>query len=134
MASWELKVAIIEPGFMRTKLIEGHEEALSQLWMNLATLTKERWGETYFNAQLKKVMNNYLIKLAQDPILVVRALQHAVSSTQPKIRYRPGWQSPLLILPLSMMPAWFADMVVALLYNTSEKPAGVLKQIQQPIE
>ncbi|CAF1342992.1 unnamed protein product [Didymodactylos carnosus] len=132
MALWGLKVSIIEPGFMRTAIIEGHEDACSELWHNLTIDKKELWGETFFNQHLKHMAN--ITKFAQDPMVVVRALQHAVSSTKPKIRYRPGWQSALIFFPLSLMPAWLADIFIALINSTSDKPAGVLKRTQNIVK
>ncbi|CAF1461057.1 unnamed protein product, partial [Didymodactylos carnosus] len=136
MASWGLKVSIIEPGMMRTAITEGHAEAMTEVWANLASDTKERWGEAYYNKKLNDRMNkkNIFLKYAQDPILVVRALQHAVSSTKPNIRYRPGWQSPYFFFPLSMMPASVTDMILSAMDASSEKPVGVLKRIQQTVK
>ncbi|CAF1607042.1 unnamed protein product [Didymodactylos carnosus] len=87
MAQWGLKVSVIEPGLMRTAIFEGKEEALSQLWTNLTSDTKERWGEAFFDQHMKR-MNDFM-KNTQDPMIVVRALQHAVSSSKPNFRFRP---------------------------------------------
>ncbi|CAF1200737.1 unnamed protein product [Didymodactylos carnosus] len=134
MATWGLKVSILEPGFMRTAIIEGHKETLKRLWADLPVATQERWGEGFFNNQLQNRTNNVFMKHAQDPIIVVRALQHAVSSTQPRIRYRPGWQSAYFFYPLSMMPACVGDFVLSLTGTKGEKPAGVLKRLEQAVK
>ncbi|CAF1512660.1 unnamed protein product [Adineta steineri] len=73
---------------------------------------------------------NPLRKIADDPLKVVRALQHAVMNTVPHIRYRPGWQSSLMLFPISMLPAWIADFILHKLNGSSLVPASVNKQLK----
>ena len=42
MAPWGLRVSIIEPGSMKTYLLNGHERALSNMWASLPFEVKER--------------------------------------------------------------------------------------------
>lgn len=127
MFPWGLRVSIIEPGFMRTPIIEGVKKPFADFWSTLSSDVQERWGKDYLQGRHDSVERSALIKHAEDPIKVVRALQHAVVNTVPHIRYRPGWQSGVVMFPLSMGPAWIVDR---LLTKSKRLPAGVAKQLQ----
>lgn len=129
MAPWNLHVSIIEPGVMRTPIIEKHGLSVRELAMQMPTEIKERWGMDFLSCHFDKLKNNPLIKFAEDPKKVVGAMQHAVNSTAPQIRYRPGWQSKFVYLPLSMLPTWLADMYFAKTRALPMLPAGVRKQL-----
>ena len=128
MAVWGLRVSIIEPGFMRTGIVEGHDKSLRELWNKLANDVQARWGEKYLDNQIKLVMNDPFMKRAENPAKVVQALKHAVMNTAPQIRYRPGWQSSSIMFPLSRGPAWFLDFIMIRRTLTGVLPAGVCKQ------
>jgi NAD(P)-dependent dehydrogenase (short-subunit alcohol dehydrogenase family) len=129
MAVWNLRVSIIEPGFMRTAIVEGHDKSLSTLWNGLADDVKERWGEESLNSQIKGVVNNIFMKRAENPEKVVRALKHAVMNSAPRIRYRPGWQSSYIMFPISRGPAWLADILMIRPTLKGAPPAGLRKQL-----
>ena len=129
MGDWGLHVSIIEPGFMRTPIIEGHEHALKELWSGLHRDTQERWGEDFLHLLSSRTAKNPFILNAENPHKVIKALQHAVMNSAPRIRYRPGWQSSLFFFPLSMLPAWLADYFMSHLRGINVPPAGILKQV-----
>jgi NAD(P)-dependent dehydrogenase (short-subunit alcohol dehydrogenase family) len=129
MAVWGLRVSIIEPGFMKTPIIGGHDIALRTLWDELDGEVKNRWGEEHLNQQIA-LLSNVFIKYAENPRKVVLALSHAAMNTVPQIRYRPGWQSGTLMFALSMCPAWFADIVIKNFNTASVTPAGVRNQLR----
>ena len=131
MTAWNLRVSIIEPGFMRTPMIQGHNPFVRNLWNNLSSDVKDRWGEEFFNAEIKQVAANIFIRNAEKPSKVVEALRHAVMNTVPRIRYRPGWQASLFFFPLSMTPSWLADLIMARISGSGVLPAGVCKQLME---
>ena len=110
MAVWGLRVSIIEPGIMRTPIINKHNTSLDDSRTKIPIDVQQRWGDEFFAKQQAKTKANILLKYAENPMKVVRAIQHAVTSTAPRIRYRPGWQSSLVFFPLSIIPAWMADL------------------------
>jgi len=128
MYSWGLQVSIIEPGFMRTPIIEGHENAARDLWTQLEDDTRKRWGEGFFDNYTSGLSKNPFVLNAENPQKVVKALRHAVMNSAPRIRYRPGWQSSLFFFPLSMLPAWIVDLVLIQLKGGGVVPEGLLKQ------
>ena len=131
MYPWGLRVSIIEPGWLRTGIIQGHDRLIRELWSKLPSEIQNRWGDNFFNELIEKsVTNSPFIKNAEDPMKVVRALQHAVSNTEPRIRYHPDWQGTLIFYPLSMFPAWLADILFVKLATPSIAPLGVNNQIK----
>jgi NAD(P)-dependent dehydrogenase (short-subunit alcohol dehydrogenase family) len=128
MAVWNLRVSIIEPGFMRTAIVEGHDKSLRNLWNGLADEVKERWGEELLNSRIQDIRNDPFMKRAEDPVKVVQAVKHAVMNTVPRIRYRPGWQSSYIMFPMSRGPAWLTDFLMTRKSLTGVPPAGVSKQ------
>jgi NAD(P)-dependent dehydrogenase (short-subunit alcohol dehydrogenase family) len=130
MYPWGLHVSIIEPGYMRTPIIEGQIQVMRKMWDELPNDVKDRWGEDYLINLGNKRVNHILFRTAENPIKVVRAIQHAVMNTKPCIRYRPGWQSSLVFFPLSMLPAWIFDLLLEKTRGLNVIPAGVCKQIK----
>jgi short-subunit dehydrogenase len=128
MYPWGLYVSIIEPGPMRTPIIEGHDQHMNKFWNNLSIDAQERWGEDFLKIQTKKLSENFLYRHAENPDKVVQALEHAVKNSKPEIRYRPGWQSKFFFFPLSIIPAWLADIILNGATNSGLNPAGLRKQ------
>ena len=129
MAVWGLHVSIIEPGFMRTAIVQGQDEALRQLWNGLADDVKGRWGEDWTENVIEGIKNNLFMKKAEDPAKVVQALKHAVMNTVPRIRYRPGWQSTYVMFPISRGPAWLADWLMIRPSLKGPLPAGLRQRL-----
>ncbi|CAF2384095.1 unnamed protein product [Rotaria sp. Silwood2] len=128
MYTWDLHVSIIEPGFMRTPLIEGYEHACRSLWADLSDEVRNRWGEDFLHGYIRKLEKNPFILNAENPQKVIKAIRHAVMNSAPRIRYRPGWQSSLFFFPLSILPAWIADYFFIKTKGMNVIPAGVFNQ------
>ena len=128
MRAWGLLVSIIEPGYMRTPIIEGIDHKYQEIWKTLDSAVQKRWGENYFRGYVKHVTHSVLLQNAENPHKVVKALRHAVMNSVPKTRYRPGWQSSLFFFPLSMLPTCAADYILAKLGGFNVVPDGLLEQ------
>jgi hypothetical protein len=107
-------------------MIEGIEETLRHIWFESPIDVRERWGEEFFNSSLKTVTDSLFIRYAENPKKVIQVLEHAIMSTTPQIRYRPGWQSSLFFFPLSLLPVWLVDKILSFAFNVH--PAGVKYQ------
>ena len=130
MAIWNLHVSIIEPGFMRTPIIDGVAEKMRANWIDRTdNEAKERWGEAYFSDWLTEG-TKLAAQTADNPMKVVNAMCHAIMSSKPHIRYRPGWQANLFCFPLSMAPAWFTDFLIGLGQRKMALPHGVIMRKQ----
>lgn len=128
MHRWGLHVSVVEPGFMRTPILEGHDRESREVWSKLDEDTKARWGEDFFHDFINYFDVNPFIVNAENPQKVVKALRHAVMNTAPLIHYRPGWQSSLFFFPVSMLPAWLADIILIKTRGENVLPAGLVKQ------
>ena len=128
MRAWGLLVSIIEPGYMRTPIIEGIDHKYQEIWKTLDSAVQKRWGENYFRGYVKHVTHSVLLQNAENPHKVIKALRHAVMNSVPKTRYRPGWQSSLFFFPLSMLPTCAADYILAKLGGFNVVPDGLLEQ------
>ena len=113
MSPWALRVSIIEPGSLRTTMLEGYADNLRKIWHQLPSDVQERWGVEYLDATITLAVNSPFIVHADHPTRVVRAVLHAVSNTEPQIRYRPGWQSKVIFYLLYLSPTWFSDQLLA---------------------
>jgi NAD(P)-dependent dehydrogenase (short-subunit alcohol dehydrogenase family) len=130
MFPWGLRVSIIEPGWLKTPIIQGHDRLIRQLWNGLPLDVRNRWGDEFCENLIEKlVTKSPFINNAEDPMKVVRALKHAVMNTAPHIRYHPDWQGKLFFYPASMLPAWLVDLLVFKLTGLSVLPAGVHNQV-----
>ena len=131
MAPWNLRVSIIEPGWLRTPIIQGHDRLLRNLWKDVSSVVRQRWGDDFFNDLIEtSVTKSPFINNAEDPQKVVRALRHAVMNTEPRIRYRPDLQGKLIFFPMSILPAWLVDRLIEKLSATSHAPAGLIDQLK----
>ena len=131
MYPWKLRVCIIEPGFMRTPIIEGRPKDFESVWSKFPADVQQRWGEDFLRSQFNASATSALLKYAEDPMKVVKVLAHAISSSTPRIRYRPGVQSSCLFFPISMLPAWIADWLLRNISPLKTMPASVANQVQQ---
>ena len=130
MFPWSLRVSVIEPGFMRTPIIQGGPKSFSDFWNSVSSDVQERWGVEFFRALFDGRKNSSMLNKAEDPMKVVKSLRHAVMNTAPHIHYRPGWQSSLVFFPLSRLPAWITDWLLRKLIKLSVFPAHAYKQLK----
>ncbi|CAF1416042.1 unnamed protein product [Adineta steineri] len=126
MSPWNLHVSIIEPGTLRTSMTDGYESNLRILWNELSSDIQQRWGINFLNDIITQSINSPFIKYADDPLKVVRAIQHAVMNVNPCIRYRPGWQAKVIFIVFYIPPVWLIDKLLAKALHFI--PADVRKQ------
>ena len=128
MFPWGLYVSIIEPGVMRTPIIRGIDDQLRDLWKELSSDVQKRWGVKFLNDTILQWVSSPAIVNAENPLKVVRAIQHAVVNTSPRIRYRPGYQAKFIYLANKIFPAWMQDKFF--IYTSKLVPAGVRHQLK----
>ncbi|UJR32212.1 hypothetical protein I4U23_019677 [Adineta vaga] len=129
MSVWNLRVSIIEPGSMQTPMTDGLLNYVDNLWNELSTDVKQRWGEDFYKYSVQHFVSHGLMKRAENPKKVINALKHAVMNTKPWTRYRPGLQSPLFF-PLSLGPTWLVDPILAIALRSPNPPTGLRYQMQ----
>lgn len=127
MKPWNLYVSTIEPGALKTTMLEGYEETLKTIWNGLSIDVQERWGINYLNDIIKTAVNSQFMIHADNPARVVAAIKHAVMNSKPRIHYRPGWQAKVIFYILYLFPTWFSDKLLAKVLNFV--PSGVQHQL-----
>ncbi|CAF3701414.1 unnamed protein product [Rotaria sp. Silwood1] len=130
MVPWGLHVSVIEPGAMRTPIIETSRGSFADFWSQLSSDAKEGWGENFIKTEFNIIQESPLFKFAGHPIKVVRSFQHAVMNKSPHIRYRLGWQSSFILFPLSNLPVRIIDWLLNALNKSRDPPMGVSQQLK----
>ncbi|CAF3096776.1 unnamed protein product [Rotaria sp. Silwood2] len=115
---------------MRTPIIETSRGSFADFWSQLSSDAKERWGENFIKTEFNIIQESPFFKFAEDPIIVVRSLQHAVMNAFPHIRYRPGWQSSFILFPLSNLPVRIIDWLLNALKKSRDPPTGISQQLK----
>lgn len=131
---WGVHVAIVEPGFMRTPLVLNCHNEAGRIWDTLPAEVQDRFGRDYFDYEHGKVAD--IIKAAEDPIKVVRDVQHAVSSTQPNICYTPGIATVLKRVIWLLPDAWLDYGFLRLGINHPKRkvPNSLQQRLKQDAE
>lgn len=119
-----VKVAIIEPGYFKTKVTSSEifMRNFGELWDRASSEVKDLYGKKFLETYIKSTKSMEQ-KCTEDLSLVTDCMEHALTSHHPRTRYSPGWDAKLLYLPLSYMPTCLVDTLVYWLYP---RPAQAL--------
>ncbi|XP_040846264.1 retinol dehydrogenase 16-like [Ochotona curzoniae] len=119
-----VKVAIIEPGYFKTKVTSSEifMRSFGELWDRASSEVKDLYGKKFLETYIKSTKSMEQ-KCTEDLSLVTDCMEHALTSHHPRTRYSPGWDAKLLYLPLSYMPTCLVDTLVYWLYP---RPAQAL--------
>uniref|UniRef100_A0A5F9C6G3 Retinol dehydrogenase 16 n=1 Tax=Oryctolagus cuniculus TaxID=9986 RepID=A0A5F9C6G3_RABIT len=119
-----VKVAIIEPGYFKTRVTSSERfiQSFRGLWDRVSSEVKELYGEKFLAAymQSSKSMEQ---KYTEDLSLVTDCMEHALTACHPRTRYSPGWDAKLFYIPMSYMPTFLVD---AMVYWGTPRPAQAL--------
>ncbi|XP_008573721.1 PREDICTED: retinol dehydrogenase 16 [Galeopterus variegatus] len=120
-----VKVAIIEPGFFKTTVINSEifVQNLKELWDRRASSEVKQIYDEKFVASYMKTIKLKEQKCSQDLSLVTNCMEHALTACHPRTRYSAGWDAKLFYLPMSYLPTFLVDAIV---YWNSPRPAKVL--------
>ncbi|XP_062974683.1 dehydrogenase/reductase SDR family member 9 [Elgaria multicarinata webbii] len=114
MKPFGVKVSCIEPGLFKTELSDRVRVIKEKLavWNSLPPDIKRQYGANYLKEDAIK--KEKLVKLCQNSnlSLVVKCMEHALMSKEPKTRYSAGIDAKLLWIPLSYMPTFVQDYVL----------------------
>ncbi|XP_060616927.2 retinol dehydrogenase 7-like [Anolis sagrei] len=107
-----VRVSIIEPGGFATSIGLTIRESIKGMWDQVSSDIKETYGQQYFESYYKTLQD--LVKDANPNLcMVTDCMEHALTSQYPRTRYSAGWDAKLFYIPLSYMPTFLADCVLA---------------------
>ncbi|XP_040839243.1 retinol dehydrogenase 16-like [Ochotona curzoniae] len=124
LSPFDVKVAMIEPGFFQTNLVDKERLACSieEAWDHARPEVKELYGLEFLEAY-QKLPEDFRPPVRQDLSLVTDCMEHALTARHPRTRYSPGWDAKFFYLPLSYLPTCLVDALVSWL---GPKPAKAL--------
>uniref|UniRef100_A0A8C5MCE3 Uncharacterized protein n=1 Tax=Leptobrachium leishanense TaxID=445787 RepID=A0A8C5MCE3_9ANUR len=115
VASFGVKVCIIEPGFFSTEITsaKSQKENLIHIWDRLPEEIKKSYGQEYYDTVYSFL--DHIAKICNtDLSLVTDCMEHALMAVYPRKRYSAGWDAKLIYLPLSYFPSVVTDFLLSI--------------------
>jgi len=112
LASWGIKVSIIEPGFMKTPMVANSTALSAKFIASAPQSLRDEYGTEFFEEVMKLQSHTYA--WAEDPSLVIRAIDDALFTRFPKHRYPVGILANVLVWA-SFLPSELVDFVNSLI-------------------
>lgn len=132
MAKFGVKVITIEPGLYRTPIVESDYliNANRRSWAETPSEVKEVYGEEYFDAFCKSI-SLHMRRARSNVGEVVKQMEEAVTSANPKHRYVPYWISDLRATFLGALSDETRDKFFLSTYKLPTKPAQAPKSFSR---
>ncbi|XP_069509577.1 retinol dehydrogenase 16-like [Ambystoma mexicanum] len=113
LATFGVKVSIIEPDFFKTQILneETLTKSLRQVWASVPAEVQQSYGHSYFEDYCKYIL--HMIQLTTPKLyLVTDSMEHALTAVHPRTRYSAGMYAKFFYVPLSYMPTALADRLL----------------------
>ncbi|XP_018424112.1 PREDICTED: retinol dehydrogenase 7-like [Nanorana parkeri] len=109
-----VKVCIIEPSSFRTPAtdIQTTLQSLNDVWRQAPLWAKESYGQKYFQDYCRFIKYR-LSKCDPQIYRVTDSIEHALTSVNPWTRYSVGWMAKLYFIPVSYLPTFISDYLLA---------------------
>jgi NAD(P)-dependent dehydrogenase (short-subunit alcohol dehydrogenase family) len=104
-----IKVALIEPGAVKTDIWEKGRQRADELTTELPPEALERYGDVITTA---RKLIDFQDRTGIEPIVVAKAIEHALTSARPKPRYLVGKDAKAQALVARFMPMRVRDALV----------------------
>jgi len=114
LAQWKISVSAIEPGFIRTPMVENNIKQIDSLWDELNPNAKTLYSRSYERA---KRGGQKVLRYCISPTNVADAIFHAITSPKPKTRYLVGNDALIIGNLWSFLPDRLKDALGELLVN-----------------
>lgn len=109
MRPFGVRVCIIEPGFMRTPIVDGSFDRFVELYRQAPQAVREAYGDDFIMDRREKIIKTTVTE-AGDPQTVVDAMIHATTSDHPRARYPVG-RDMRLARVVGLFPASISDFL-----------------------
>jgi NAD(P)-dependent dehydrogenase (short-subunit alcohol dehydrogenase family) len=125
MQPFGVSVHLIEPGFFQTNMVnvEQYAKQLKVQFDNLTDEQKKAYGEQTLTGYVQNIKDQVDMLADPDAGKVVTAMVEALNGRFAKTRYPVGGSARFLFMPISHMPTWIADGILAGM-NQKYKPDG----------
>ncbi|XP_033120919.1 dehydrogenase/reductase SDR family member 9-like [Anneissia japonica] len=117
LRNFGVTTCLIEPGFFKTKLMDGIAAQREYIWQNLPDNIKAEYGQQYYEKTVKSVQASTDRIKEERSSMVVDAMEHSVSCWWPKSRYVVGWEAWFFFRILSFFPAGLTDIIMIILFS-----------------
>ncbi|XP_075055535.1 retinol dehydrogenase 16-like [Mixophyes fleayi] len=113
MASFGVKVCVVEPGYFKTPITNSDVFVgnLKKVWEKVPEDIRRSYGQEYYEAYCNRFVKP-LEKSKTKFHLVTDCVEHALTAVYPQTRYSAGWDAKLYFLPLSYCPTALADFIL----------------------
>ncbi|CAI9595975.1 unnamed protein product [Staurois parvus] len=109
-----VKVSIIEPSSFKTPAtdIKTTLQSLNDVWKQAPLWAKDSYGQQYFQDYCRFI--EYRLSKC-DPHInqVTDSIEHALTAVHPWTRYSVGWITKLYFMPVSYLPTFISDYLLA---------------------
>lgn len=129
MAPFGVSVHIVEPGFFQTQMvnIDQYSKQLKIQFDNMPAEAQKAYGQQTLTGYVQNIKDQVAMMADPDTSKVVTAMVTCLTSRTAKTRYPVGGSARFLFMPISHMPTWFVDAILAGL-NQKYKPDGTVSQ------
>ncbi|XP_077978729.1 17-beta-hydroxysteroid dehydrogenase type 6-like [Glandiceps talaboti] len=129
MYPFGVRVSTIEPGFFNTNMNnwEAMRPKLDAKWESQGPEIREEYGEEWFKAFRMLAGEHLKTRCSPNIQAVTGAMEHALMSIKPRIRYVIGWDAHLFFKPMSLLPSEIADYILIKL-NRQPLPRKCVEQ------
>jgi retinol dehydrogenase-16 len=135
---WGIKVSTINPGFHRTEMNKVAVQGLEACFDKVPLTIQAQYGPAYFEG-CKEFVKTHTEDVAFDSINVVRALEHAVTGTRPRVQYRVGLDAKYGLVWTQILPLRVGEKIIYALTTSKKmrtivglKPVGEAAQAKAP--
>ncbi|XP_077978728.1 retinol dehydrogenase 16-like [Glandiceps talaboti] len=132
MYPFGVRVCTMEPGFFKTNLTNWTEleSNIDATWKSQSAEIREEYGEEWFQALKTVTADSLDTRCSPNTHWVTEAMEHALMSIKPRIRYVIGWDAKLFWVPMSLLPSEISDYIMLKL-SGFPLPQCVKKQEQK---
>lgn len=109
LSSWGIKVSIVRPGGIKTRMLHRHIEDITGRANNLSGTDKQLYS-TLYEAYAKAIRKGY--ETAASPEKIARTIVKAFEARRPKTAYYPGLEPKILRFVDLFIPDRIADYMV----------------------
>lgn len=110
LSPWQIHVCAVEPGNVRTPLVEAIPGQFLQFWEGLSPQMQQPYEDRF-----KVLMQNWKLERpgSSTPEQIAAVIYRALADPRPRARYRAGFDARLMLTLQGWLPARWMDALMA---------------------